>query len=388
MDKRLSQDLDVIRGAASLYILVAHSFEWFLLPVSSPNALRPCGQLAYLAVIVFFVLSGYVISNSLIMNWRSGGSVDGLQYLAARSARILPPYAFALLLSVAVPLVIRALNMHGAESFRLPGDIELAREKVYLPLKDLVATILLSQGMIPGTSALPSNGPLWTLSFEVWLYLIALLISIAWDRIARRTGDAYVPLIGLVMVALLLSTSIHVRFQQFSLFWFLGAALRLREAFPHSFLKYIPFSLGAVLIGCLGPIVVFPHKILPLNDSPLGLAATTVIILCGLGYFAATRQWLPPWKITFLRKLARSSYTLFIIHWPLLMFYFSLFHAQFITWEAPMRILFLVGMNLGIIAIAHFAALFLEDKQAWLRRGNAVWQRITYGSGADHKVGL
>lgn len=357
---------------------MGHSFEWFLLPVSSTNALKPYGELAYLAVVVFFVLSGYVISNSLIMNWRSGGSVDGLQYLAARSARILPPYAFALLLSVAVPLVILTLNMHGAESFRLPGDIELSREKVYLPLKDLVATILLSASMIPGTSTIPSNGPLWTLSFEVWLYLIALLISIAWDRLARRTGDAYVPLMGLLMVALLLSSRSHELFQKLSLFWFLGAGLRLWEAFPRSCLKHLPFAFGTVLIGSLGAIVAFPHKILPLKDGPIGLAATTVIILCGLGYFTATRQWLPPGKIIFIRKLAPSSYTLFIIHWPLMMLIFSLFHAQFLTWEAPIRILFLVGMNLGIIAIAHFAALVLEDKQVWLSRGTAVWQRITY----------
>lgn len=81
MDKRLSKGLDAIRGAASLYILVGHSFEWFVLPVWGPNALEPIGELAYLAVIVFFVLSGYVISNSLIVNWRSGGSVDGHKYL-------------------------------------------------------------------------------------------------------------------------------------------------------------------------------------------------------------------------------------------------------------------------------------------------------------------
>ncbi len=317
-------------------------------------------SLAFYAVLVFFVLSGYLITNSLLLNWQRNGSLDVLTFLSARALRILPPFVFAVLLSLGVSIGISVFCLHGHDTFRLPTDLYVVRDNVQLVGRDVIFSVLLSNGVVPGTNSIITNGALWSLSIEVWLYFIALLIALAWEG-RFRDKTALTALIGLVGILLLLSYK-PLLFE-FGVYWFLGAAFRLHREFPKGkILKRVSFALIAVpgLLLCLKN----PALLNPSNQASLSLPVniSVLIILTGILYLIPGRftLWQAPGQF-----LAHSSYTLYIIHFPILTFLFSLFHQQFVNWDQNARILFLLGVTVLNLAIAHFAALVLEDRSRW-----------------------
>lgn len=90
----LSQFLDAVRGYAALVVLVAHVVQWFILPVVGAETPihYAAGLTAHLAVLVFFVLSGFVITHSLSVASGKSGAVSAGKWLTSRCIRIVPPH--------------------------------------------------------------------------------------------------------------------------------------------------------------------------------------------------------------------------------------------------------------------------------------------------------
>jgi peptidoglycan/LPS O-acetylase OafA/YrhL len=163
----LSVYLDAVRFLAAMAVLVGHLDQdglhasWLLI-----------GDFSHAAVVVFFVLSGLVISQSAFdreRDWRS--------YAAARFARIYSVVLPAIALSIAVKGLAVWLDPNLAQEF-------LARD---LRPGNLPGSLLfLNESWGLGT-ALPWNGPYWSLCYEVWYYVIFGLALFVTGR-ARRTG--------------------------------------------------------------------------------------------------------------------------------------------------------------------------------------------------------
>jgi peptidoglycan/LPS O-acetylase OafA/YrhL len=67
--------------------------------------------------------------------------------------------------------------MHGNQTFRLPGDLYLARDSIIFEKEKFLFTLLMLPGVIKKISSLSMNGPLWTISYEFWLYGLAALLA-------------------------------------------------------------------------------------------------------------------------------------------------------------------------------------------------------------------
>lgn len=173
MKQSLSTGLEAVRGLSSLVVLVAHALQWFVWPlVGSGSAVVSATQhAAHFAVLVFFALSGYVISFSMSRNAADSGVLNEAAYIRARAIRILPPFVFALILSLLIAGMIEAIGLPALSVQGASGEGYTARTTATTTLRNVVATALLSNGIVPGTGAIATNGPLWSLSFEVWLYL-------------------------------------------------------------------------------------------------------------------------------------------------------------------------------------------------------------------------
>lgn len=137
--------LDTVRFLAAVVVLLHHT--WPLLfprfPVPWPG---------HSAVVVFFVLSGYVITHA------SRPGLDFRVYAQHRMARILPVTLAALALSYCISPVA------GTNPLPFSGPME------FVGLNAVLNALFLGQSWVD--IAPPFNPPFWSLNYEVWYYII------------------------------------------------------------------------------------------------------------------------------------------------------------------------------------------------------------------------
>lgn len=155
--------VDIVRGFAALSVLVYHlipHWEWEAFPQSGPLVWFRSG---WMAVDVFFVISGFVIGLSAFGRIDAQGRGFRADFLRARLARIVPLHYLTLLAFV---LLVQPA---------LPGQAGLAH--------DLLAHLLFVHNLFPGYYG-SINGPNWSLGTEMQFYLLVALIA-PWLRSAR-----------------------------------------------------------------------------------------------------------------------------------------------------------------------------------------------------------
>ena len=155
IDAGLSLVLDTLRLSASIVVLLSHARDmWF--PASAHPADQP-GDAAHTAVVVFFVLSGFVIAFTASAKHRTLPD-----YMAARLARLWSMCIPALVLTAVVELIVR----FDADPNLLSSYVRGAFGPRYA-----VTALFLNETWF-FSAAPPANGALWSLSFEFWYYLI------------------------------------------------------------------------------------------------------------------------------------------------------------------------------------------------------------------------
>ena len=96
--------LDGLRGIAAIVVMQLH-FNHFYLPQARLSDILPCLERAYLAVDLFFLLSGFVMAHvygrGLASNWRQ----HWLNFAVARFARLYPVFAVTLLVMIIIAFV-------------------------------------------------------------------------------------------------------------------------------------------------------------------------------------------------------------------------------------------------------------------------------------------
>ena len=167
--KGRDNNFNLLRFLAASAVLLSHSWPLAL----GTNESEPLAQifpqltLGTSAVIVFFAISGFLISSS----WDR--SRDPRAFLIARVLRIYPGLLVMLLLSVIVfgPLMtthsIPAYFGRFATWTYLPSNLLLVKSQLSLP------------GVLERSPYNVLNGSLWTLGYEVTCYLALLLAGIS-----------------------------------------------------------------------------------------------------------------------------------------------------------------------------------------------------------------
>ncbi|MBD2756106.1 acyltransferase family protein [Spirosoma validum] len=161
-----TNNFDVIRLVASVFVLITHSYQLsgrfhteseFMEQFSGHHF-----PLSYFGVGIFFIISGYLISQSL---YRSASALD---YLRKRVARIFPGLVVMVLLTIFVlgPLFT---------TFKL--STYFSDPETYTYLKNCL--LFKSQSHLPGVflrnpTTPMVNGSLWTLVYEFSFYLVLL----------------------------------------------------------------------------------------------------------------------------------------------------------------------------------------------------------------------
>jgi peptidoglycan/LPS O-acetylase OafA/YrhL len=154
LDTSFSLYLDATRFMAAVLVVLAHYVQYGVVQGEAARLLPHMGREA---VVIFFVLSGFVIASSTETKQLSARA-----YIVARCARIY---------SVVLPILLLAFAVAGIAAWvfqvPVPNLYQVARAWVYVPFHLLFAGELWTLSIEP-----PLLAPYWSLGYEVWYYVL------------------------------------------------------------------------------------------------------------------------------------------------------------------------------------------------------------------------
>jgi peptidoglycan/LPS O-acetylase OafA/YrhL len=152
---RIFHTLDALRGIAAICVLMFHMGGAFT-PLAAPGG--------YLAVDLFFMMSGVVLANAYEARFAAG--MGTLDFMRARLIRLYPLYLVGTLLGVLLTLA----SLHGRNSQNWdPASLAQAAALALFFLPNFAAR--------PVNALFPLNIPCWSLFFEI---LVNLLYVVFW----------------------------------------------------------------------------------------------------------------------------------------------------------------------------------------------------------------
>ena len=315
--------LDGLRGLAALVVLLSHLVEASVPSLSEALSLgtEPTGVARWFMrtplaivwagpefVIVFFVLSGFVLTRALRAHPATFGA-----FLSARVVRLyLPVWAALVPAALLLALVPRA---PGASIAGVHAWLSTYAQPVGLPqIATDMALVLPGHVGEPGWGTL--NGVLWSLRWEV-LFSLALPILLRAERLVTRLA---IPL--LVALPLVVDRAGGHASLMFAPPFLLGILLALHEAQIAEWRARIAgrgAPLAVVAVACLlGADLWLPGALRAQGPSgALVVAGAGLAVLLPLVYASVAR----PLMTAPLQWLGARSFSLYLVHFPIVLAY-------------------------------------------------------------------
>ena len=273
---------------------------------------------------IFFALSGYLIVGILLRGLEAGHGISFRDFYARRIRRIAPALAATILLTVAVvallndPTTLARTAKDGAAALAGAANITFGLQAV---------------DYFSSTEPSPLL-PLWSIGVEEQFYLVVpLLLGAAW-KIGKRRGiliTLAVIAAGSTVAAVLLTPT-----EPIWAYYLLptrayglaaGGLLALLEtrALASNTLRRIPLApIGLAMIAAL-TLLLPGEKGYPGIAGPLSGVASVALIggmatigLRGTVSAAGGKAMRALFSIAPLRAIGRISYSLYLVHWPIL----------------------------------------------------------------------
>jgi peptidoglycan/LPS O-acetylase OafA/YrhL len=315
MHRNLSIYLDLVRFSAAMMVFVVHAnYQRFTggLPV-----FWRFSHLGNDAVMVFFVLSGFVIA-----------------HVAAQKERTLPEFAasrFARLYSVVIPALILTIALDAAGSHLDPSLYTGRWYEQDYPLTRVLAGLTFTNELWFSYTRPFSNGPFWSLGYEAWYY--ALFAAAHYLRGNTRYA-------AVAAICLFIGPKILVLLPV----WLLGV-----WAYRWAMASRLGVGAGlALFLGSIGLYLAFrltggPDFLYDLSEQLLGkdllydklswsrrflssyfIGACVAANFIGAVALAPALRKLPGLVERPVRYLAGFTFALYLLHYPLLQFFAAL----------------------------------------------------------------
>lgn len=357
-EKRSLVHLDLLRAGAAFVVLCYHARLLFFVSYSKVRwrdalitVLYFLTSLGHQAVMVFFVLSGFLVAGSAIRAYKARRWSLGW-YFRNRLTRLY----IVLIPGLALGGIWDrfGLSFFGANGIYSGRNNHLIYFAVFNRLSSLtfVGNVLFLQTI--AVPPLGSNLALWSLSNEFWYYVaFALLLT------AATAGQIRTRLIALVAVGLLFF-SVGRSISLYFLPWLAGAALNFAPATKRSQRLLLAIAAAALMISLL------LIDSLPRIPSDFLVCGASCLLIYSLLQFGG--GYAGPGIAS---RLAGMSYTLYLIHLPFLVFVAAIV-ANKSRWQPDaIHIVF----SFAIIALAFSYALLVAQYtemrtdvfRAWLK---------------------
>lgn len=309
--------IDCLRGVAALSVCTLHALT--AAPIPPPLAKSFVAALqtlfthaAELAVILFFVISGFCIHLGAARERARSGRMPFRfgQFWRRRMWRLYPTYFVVLCFSIGLVAVLYRTHPTASVVAAYPEP------KSHWIAADFVAHALMLHGLIPRFDHLGGNSPLWTIAREEYLYLLYPAVLFF-----RRRTSAVITAVLIVLAQPatdLVRAALHL-----DLIWL--------QAFASSTLNYwLLWYLGTVSADAAAGVVRMPRALRTLWLVPVWIAISAVVPRLQLqawGFasftlvnFCVAREAAGAWNdrgvVRAVTSIGLMSYSLYLIHSP------------------------------------------------------------------------
>ena len=269
---------DYIRSIAITLVIIGH-FRHFFLPNYSGETpiIYFISSFGHFGVIIFFGLSGILCSNRLkkIYTWS-----DVYKFIRLRVIRIYLVFPIALIITYFFDALGRSLNLYdGISEYQIISQMSNPDERM---------TIMIFLGNLFSLqtfhfSFFGSNGPLWSLSYEVWFYILGPLL--------KKSKKSIILLLPIAFIDL--------KFIMFFIFWY-------------NIPKLIELNINYFIFFISSLIFVYFHI-----ERYIYLDIIYILyFIIGFNFFRKFEFK----KISLVEFISKISYSLYIYHYPILLF--------------------------------------------------------------------
>lgn len=375
---RWSIHLDLLRGLASLLVFLGHTRALFFLQyseVSNPNSfvkgLYLLTGLGRESVMIFIVLSGFLISTSVIKTVKQN-KWSWVNYLVARLTRLYVVLIPALCLTAFWDVLGVTIFGTGQDSFygeKIYNEYSLSyRVLESFTWQNFLGNLAFLQTIF--VDFFGSNKVVWTLAYEFWYYILFPAIFLFLNVKSLKWRVIYAVLTSAIL--LMVGAEIRVYF----LVWLLGTLVSI--AHPSKYLnkrKNLNLCITLSILSLCAFMTLSCITKQPILNLFIGIAAALTIYFLANDRTQVKHQGLYE---KFAQGLAAGSYTLYLVHVPLLCF----IRACLIKdrpWEPDIFHLFLALLIVTFVflysvVVYHFTEAKTENVKkfvmSWVKRKN------------------
>lgn len=327
--------LDALRFIAAFLVLICHTRNDYFVRYNFLNVDQQgpitflfylIGRLGSEAVFTFFILSGFLVGGpglEKIMN----STFRLKNYVIDRFVSIMIPLSAAILFFLIIALIINI-------------DINWGQ---------VIGNLLSLQGIICS----PLVTPFWSLSYEVWFYIILASFAL----IIRKNY------LGYLLFALCCITYVRMN-PLYLLMWLLGAAAYLTR--PKKLNKWhFTCCIVMIIIAVALTEITKESKAISINFPHFG-EGYNLFFCITMGWFVQQVILLKPknkWSKNielYFSKLANFSYTLYLTHRIVLLVIFTLWLEKERADMSFINIMIFIGIILICLSISYLIYLLTE----------------------------
>lgn len=360
---RFDQGKNVARGIAALLVCIDHAFGFFLEPYfGSASVLSQVVTVAaHQSVMVFFAISGFLITKSILANLDRNAVFSLRDYIFSRVARVYPPLVFSVILTCVLYLFVKNFGLAGSGAefpYRL-GTAPLMREVFTVSLVDVVRALTMGNGM------LLANGPLWSLCIEWWIYIV---IGVTVFTVSVRGLMNKVLWVTVLWFAASRLYSVNTHAMFYFGIWLFGGGLALAN-YRMGFCTVRNSGAISGLLAAISLLFWMEPELILSGGRVFGWrenAAQFVVCIFWCALILPDQRVGASLGSRVLFRLGECSFSLYITHFPLLLFMLSVLQSAFGSSLEASILATPVAVILSV-SIAHLSALYFEDKDRFLR---------------------
>lgn len=335
-----SLSLESMRGVSAIMVVLCHSFQVFIARYAS-DFFSYIVMIAQASVMVFFVLSGFLIGKSIQSNIHLNKKFNSLVYFKSRLIRIYPP----LLLSIILVYFLAFFAPYFFESKDIllkNTDSWIESINLQFSSNQIISALTFTNGILPVST--PFNTPLWSLPLEVWYYIIAGLFC------TRK-----IALVILSIFLFIILSSAKYEFFIYSFVWLSGLVSSFVSPRSKLALKFYLCMLCVLTMLCINKGYEYHtgENTIHYYNLFFGLSCCSFIYVFVIHFDK---------KIKILPSTSKYSYTLYVIHIPIMIFMVGIFESYVLFSFSISFLLAILSVSICMLT-SWYCSKFVENKK-------------------------